>query len=269
MDQLIRFIGAVLIPLTVSLVFALARRYLPAKPLPDSRPASLADLEQQFRVTKWIFGSAMTVFAVLFALCFHGLLVWLNRYYSFAKSADGLRLWPQEAIWWFLPAFAAVSLCYELTLLVWAVFSNRDRVALYESWSSSRSGFNGRKVLLWMALIVVVPIGVLTGLALPMHATLRETDIIDCGYAFAGCQTYTYTDARRLTRIDGFRDRDGKLTERAGVVVDFADGRRWSSAEWGDFKRSVDPALTDWLQRRTGLSLLHAQTEADLGPVSK
>ena len=52
-------------------------------------------------------------------------------------------------------------------------------------------------------------------LALPMHAAVRQNDIRDCGYAFATCKVYRDADARRMTMIEGFRDRNGKLTSRA------------------------------------------------------
>jgi hypothetical protein len=57
---------------------------------------------------------------------------------------------------------------------------------------------------------------------------------------------------------------DGKLHSRAGVVLDFADGRRWSSAEIGDFRDSMDPQLLAFLIERVGLPLRQADTEMDI-----
>ena len=48
--------------------------------------------------------------------------------------------------------------------------------------------------------------------------------------------------------------------------LDFEDGRRWSSAKIGDFKPTVDPALADFLVKKTRLPLNHAETEADIQP---
>jgi len=67
-----------------------------------------------------------------------------------------------------------------------------------------------------------------------------------------------------MTQIDGYRDRNGNLDQRAGIVVEFKDGHRWSSAEWGDFRKSVDPALIELLKAKTGLQLEYATTEADI-----
>lgn len=63
------------------------------------------------------------------------------------------------------------------------------------------------------------------------------------------------------------RDRDGKLTRRAGIVIDFSDGRRWSSADIGDFNERLDPALEQFLENRTHLLYNYAQTEADIPPL--
>jgi hypothetical protein len=47
-------------------------------------------------------------------------------------------------------------------------------------------------------------------------------------------------------------------------VLDFSDGRRWSSADLGDFKPSVDRALVSYLQSRTGLDPRYAETQEDI-----
>jgi hypothetical protein len=109
-----------------------------------------------------------------------------------------------------------------------------------------------------MGWVVALPIGILTALALPLHATLGQDEIVSCGYGFSPCQGYRYADARRMTEVEGFRDRNGNLTHRAGIVIDFSDGRRWSSAAWGNFGRSVDPELVKFLKLKTGLQLEHA-----------
>jgi hypothetical protein len=67
-----------------------------------------------------------------------------------------------------------------------------------------------------------------------------------------------------MTIIEGFRNRDGSLVKRAGVVLDFSDGRRWSSADIGDFKSKVDPKLVSFLQGKTGLQPEYAVAKSDI-----
>lgn len=98
-----------------------------------------------------------------------------------------------------------------------------------------------------------------------MHDTVHDAEIRSTGFAGRNGSIYGYSDAWRMSTIEGFRTRDGKFTARAGVVLDFRDGRRWSSAESGDFKQEVDPALLDFLQQKTGSPVQHYETEAEIG----
>ena len=253
-----------LVPIAVYSAFALARRCLPARSHPSDSEFSSDDLSARFVTTQWLVNAGIIIVGVTFAFSMHALFVSLNRYASTSQNLDGLRLWPQPAIWWFFPGFGALTISWELVLLLWSWFGNHHEAHLYESWSNRRAGIDCTKVLRWMGLLVALPIGVFTTLAIPMHATLGASGIIDCGYAFAGCRQYAYSDAKRMTQIDGFRNRDGTLAPRAGIVIDFKDGRRWSSAEWGDFSRSVDPALSELLKTRTGLNIGHAATVEEI-----
>lgn len=65
--------------------------------------------------------------------------------------------------------------------------------------------------------MIVLPIAILTGLALPERAVLQKDAIRARGYAFSIARTCRYADARRMTVIEGFRRRDGKLVRRAGI----------------------------------------------------
>jgi len=207
----------------------------------------------------------MIAVAVLFAWATHHWLVSLNRYLAASDGPEmSLRLWPQSAIWWFFPGFGSVALTWEITLMLWSALGQSETAKSYRLWSDGRAGFDCTRILRWMALVIALPIGVFTVLALPMHTALRHQDIRVCGYAWAGCTTFEYSKAVQMTQIEGFRDRDGKVQPRAGIVLDFADGRRWSSADIGDFTKNVDPALSAYLIERTGLPLEQAETEMDI-----
>jgi len=263
MDGVIQFAAKAMVPVVVAVCFALARKCL--KPSARLSELQLSALDARFQQTRWVIGISMTAVAVLFAWTTHCLLVSLNRYLASSDGAEtSLRLWPQTAIWWFFPGFGAVALCWEITLKLWSAFGQRDTARSYRLWSDGRAGFDCTRILRWMALVIALPIGVVTVLALPMHTALRNRDIRVCGYAWAGCRTFAYSKAVRMTLIEGFRDRAGRLHPRAGIVLDFADGRRWSSADIGDFRNSVDPALSAYLIERTGLPLEQAETEMDI-----
>ena len=259
------FLGRALVPVVVLLVFALARKCLSASSVKAPEPQlSVPDLDIRFRNTQWIVGASMVVVGILFAVSTHAAFVWLNRRLSVVEGTAEFKLWPQTAIWWFFPGFGAAALAWEIVLQLWTRLGNGQDAREYNYWSIQKSGFEVTKMLRWMAALIALPIGVLTVLELPVHATLGQDYIRDCGYAFARCQVYRYADARRLMMIEGFRDREGKLTKRAGIVIDFNDGRRWSSADIGDFSDSVNPAFAEFLEKKTQLPLNYAQTVSDV-----
>jgi hypothetical protein len=74
----------------------------------------------------------------------------------------------------------------------------------------------------------------------------------------------TLNVAKGATFKDGAPGRDGVMTKRAEILVDFDDGFRWSSVSNRDFESSPDPRLVEFLQAKTGLPVLRAETEDDL-----
>ena len=254
------------VPAAVALVFGMARRFLPARALTNKLGHhSIEDLNDRFRGTQWIVGFSMLAVGVALFWLTHVAFVEMNGALARSEGPAKLVLLPQTAIWWFFPGFGALSLSWELTLLLWSSFGDRREADLYDTWSSQKAGFDSRRVLRMMALFIAFPIGVLTCLALPMHDSLHEGEIRTSGFAWRNRSVYRYSDARRMTTIEGFRLRDGKFTRRAGVVIDFADGRRWSSTDSGNFKAVVDPELVEFLQQKTGLPVQHTETASDIG----
>src|ERR1700675_2165506 len=254
MTDVANFVSRAIVPALVAVCFGLARKYLkPSVRLPEDQ---LSALDERFRHTKRVVVVSMIAIGVAFVWATHYAFVSLNHHLAAgAGSGTSLQLWPQSAIWWFFPGFGALPLCWEITLQLWSAFDRGDSTRLYRLWSDGRAGMDCTRILRWMALVIAAPIGVFTVLALPMHTALGHQDIRVCGYGWARCQTFDYSKAVRITQIEGFRDRDGKLNRRAGIVVDFADGRRWSSADTGDFHDSVDPALVAFLTERIRLPL--------------
>jgi len=257
-----------LVPFAVLILFALARKYIPASSIrTTTHNYSLEELDARFSSTKWIVGASIVVVGVIFAFGTHAIVVGLNHFLAASDGSTQIWLWPQSAIWWFFPGFGALALSWEIILQIWALFGNREDAYTYAYWSSLKAGFDSTRVLRWMAVLIALPIGVLTLLELPVHAALNQDEIRDCGYAFAPCKVYRYADTRRMTIIDGFRTRDSKLTRRAGIVIDFNDGRRWSSADIGDFRAQLERSLEVFLESRTHLQYNYAQTEADIPPL--
>lgn len=259
------YLGRLVIPVAVYGTFALARKYIPAKANDQSLDQPhVTRRDETFSGTQWIVGgaTALVIAGVIFLT--HALLVFLSEWYAALDGPASFRLFPQTAIWWFFPGFGALTTGYEIVLQLWSRFGDASRVARYNAWSNEKAGFDGRRLLRWMALLVAAPIGLFTLLEVPGHASLTDSAIVDHGYGLSRPRVFRYDAARRLTIIDGFRGRDGNLTSRAGVVLDFNDGRRWSSADLGAFKKQVDPVLLEFLMEKTRLLPARAETVEDI-----
>lgn len=266
-----------IVPAAVVGGMALARKFFPARKTTHAVVDLDSDeLYDRFMPLRSRIIGAMILIGVLFFFGTWKALGELNHFLAGLDGATAFYLQPQSAIWWFFPLFGALVLSWEVTLQIWARFSGHETVNLFSDWSNHSSAFWGvasypgmdsRRVLRWMALLIALPIGVFTVLALNMHATIGPDAIRDYGYAFKPCAVYRLVDVSRMTQIEGFGTKDGKLTRRAGGVLDFKDERRWSSAEWGDFKEAIDPALAEFLIEKTGLRMNYATTEEDIPPL--
>lgn len=257
-------IGRMLVPAAVIGVLGLLRRYLPArKTNPQSQLDSNVDVED-FTSANFAVYACMIAVGVAFALAVHWVLAAGNRYFAQTDGPAAFQFFPSGATWWFFPGFGALCLSWEITLFFWSLLEDRSKVDHFIAWTSERAGYDSTRALRWMAVVLAMPIGVATLLALPMHSTLRDNDIVVGHYATLARQNLPYSQARRLLLVDGFRDRSGNFSAGAGMIIDFDNGSRWSSSDIGDFKSKVDPGLDDFLQKKTGLPLEHAETEADL-----
>jgi hypothetical protein len=246
-------------------VFALTRRHMPAKPPPKFAVGwSLDELSARFAFTQWLVGVGMVLSGGALAWGIHSILVTLNQSVVAFDSPADFVLFPQSAIWWFLPGFAAITLAWDITLGAWSIAGDRNEVMLYNYWTTAKAGFDSTRVLRIMALVIGLPITILTLLEVPSHCSLSGTEIRVRGFGFGDTKAYRYSEARKLTVIQGFRNRDGKMVKRAGVLLDFSDGRRWSSANFGDFVPTVDPKLVSYLQAKTGLPVESAVAESDV-----
>jgi hypothetical protein len=243
---------------------ALLRKYLPApKRNPPARPITEREASE-FRRLQWLVNIAIFVTGVAFAVTSYKLLILANRAFAESDGAARFQLLPTKSIWSFFPGFGALSLAWEITIFLWTLLGNKEKAHRYVQWSNEKAGFDSTRTLRWMTIGIALPIGIATLLALPMRSTLRDPDLLVCGYARLTPRQYSYSQARRLLVVDGFRRRDGTFVSRADVILEFADGYHWHSANNRDFSSTVDPAMLKFLAEKTGLSVERWQTEADL-----
>jgi hypothetical protein len=147
-----------------------------------------------------------------------------------------------------------------MTLALWSLGGDKAYISHYLDWSDQQTGFDSTRALRWLALLVALPIGIATALAIPMHSTLHDSELHVRGYASIAPTIFPYSNVGRIFQVEGFRDRSGKLTRRNEIIVEFRDGRRWHS---GDIP-GIDAALAEFLTKKTGVILEHFDTEADI-----
>jgi len=203
---------------------------------------------------------AMVLVAVLLALATHAAVVAGNRFFATRSEQIELILYPSQAIWWFFPGFAAVCLSWEIVLRLWTLFAP-EQASAYRRFSAERSGFDSTRVLRWLAVLIVLPIGLLTLLALPIHTTLTRTGIDQGHFASFKREFLPFAAAQDLTLFDGYTLRDGSFQPRAGILIRFKDGRSWNSADAGNPGSNADARLLTILGRDTGLPLRHAHIQ--------
>lgn len=255
-------VSGIAVPAAVIIVFRLMRKYAP--PSKGPRYAEIRVADEHFGRVQWGIGAVMVLVGVGLGYGVYRILLFANQSFPNADGPAAFQLLPTKALWFFLPLFGALCVSWDVTLYLWSLVEDHSRMQRYLAWSDARAGFNSRRALRWMTLVVALPVCILTLLAVPMHSSVRDDGITVRQYATLSSRHYAYSRAWRLAWVDGTRGRDGVMTKRGEVLVDFDDGFRWSSVSNRDFVPLPDPGLVEFLHEKTGLPVLHAETERDL-----
>lgn len=238
-----------LIPALVAILFLLARRYLPA-----SASVVVSDQEaRRFSKLQWFVAGAVIIVALCFGFCSYATLTWLNRLLANGNPEIRFVLLPDPAIWMIFPALGGLLLAWELTIGLWERFGNRSQARAYEAWTNQMAGFNARRVGRLLFLCIGLPVALCTILALPMHTSLGNTEMSVGRFGAFHSRLHRYSDVRRITVTRGLRTRSGGFIQRSAIVLDFANGDRWSSADNRAYEAALDTALLDFLESKTGL----------------
>jgi hypothetical protein len=255
-------VTGIAVPAAVIFFLRLMRKYAPANKATTHGELGVPD--EDLKGLQWGVGAAIILVGVGLGYGVYRLLLFANQSFANADGPAAFQLLPTKALWIFLPLFGALCVSWDITLYLLYFVEDHNRIQRYLAWSDARAGFNSTRVLRWMTLVLALPVCILTLLAVPMHSSVREDGITVRQYASRASRHYPYSRAQRLAWVDGFRGRDGVMTKRAEILVDFDDGFRWSSVSNRDFESSPDPGLVEFLQAKTGLPVLRAETEDDL-----
>jgi hypothetical protein len=177
-----------------------------------------------------------------------------------------LRLYKTAILWCFLPGFAALAVPWPFTVWMLRKLGRTDEADSVTERSNRKGGMDSMRVMKWLSIGLVGPIGVLTVLAIPMHVTISGSEILLGHYARLFPERFQLSAAKRATLVEGVLYRDKSFHPQQDLLIDFADGRRFYANVEGDGGTSVPPEVVQLLLAKTKLSLEHAKTEEDIPP---
>jgi hypothetical protein len=164
----------------------------------------------------------------------------------------------------FLPGFAALAVPWPLTVWYLRKVRRWEEADSIEDQSDSKSGMNSFRIMKWLSIGLVAPIGIFTVLAIPIHFSIGASHVRVGHYASIHTDVFQLNQARRLTIVDGYKLRDGSFQPAKDVIIDFADGRRLDGNEAGDGGTNIRSDVMRLLIEKTGLTPEHAKTEEDI-----
>jgi hypothetical protein len=248
-----------LVPIGISFFFWLFRKLAPT----PARSTNYKERQAHEPLPTGVIGAFMWGVGICLALSFF-LLKAANHLWAEADGPVLLRFYAPSAIWFFFPFFAALSIPWPLTVWLLRRAGRSDEADSIDSDSSEKAGFDSFKVMKWLGIGLVGPIAVFTVLAIPMHLSIAESEVLVGHYASWKTEVFVLDQARRATLVDGYRLRDGSFQKKRDLYIDFADGRRLDVNAAGDGGTQISDTTVDIFLAKTGLQAGHVAIVEDL-----
>jgi hypothetical protein len=254
-----------LVPVVIVLTLQLIRKLAPAPKAVETEAGEGRGQTSEL-LPPGVAGAFMCLVGLLLALSFF-LLRWANHQWAAMDGPAELRLYEVPVIWCLLPGFAALSIPWPFTIWLLRKLGRSEDAYLIATDSNRRAGMNSFSIMKWLTIGITGPIAVVTVLAIPMHVSITNTEIIVGHFAQLHAERFQLSQARRATLVEGIRYRDRSFHAQRDLLLDFVDGRRFHANVEGDGGTSVPFEVVHLLLAKTGLPLEHAQTEVDIPPI--
>lgn len=252
-----KWLPRVLVITLIALVFALFRWMAPPSFRTEVHANKSPQLPEPF--PSGLVGAAMWCLGIVLALGFF-LLRAANHLWASLEGPALLTQYPPSVIWCFLPGFAALCIPWPLTVWYLRRGGRWEEADAVENVSDAKSGMDSLRVMKWLNLVVLGPIAILTLLAIPIHLSVGDSEVRVGHYASLRSETFCLRQARRLTIVDGYSRRKGRIHKAEDVIIDFADGRRLRGNQVGDGGTSIRRDLMRLLIAKSGLAPEHEAT---------
>jgi hypothetical protein len=250
-----------LVPLLISLVLTLFRRMAP--PRYRATEHRYDEMQSSEPLPSGVVGGAMWATGIALALTFF-LLRDANRLWAKMEGEAEFTQYATAFLWAFFPGFAALAVPWPFVVWWLRKVGRWEEADSTEDDSDTQSGGNSYQIMKWMCIGLVMPIGLFTIPAIPIHLSISGNEVRVGHYAQLHPERFQLDQAVRLTMIDGSRLSDGSFRPAKDIIVDFADGRRLRGNAVGDGGTNVQDQVVKLLIDKTGLKPGYAQTVDDI-----
>jgi hypothetical protein len=188
----------------------------------------------------------------------------LNDLIASIQGPAEFRLTPTWGWWYLYGGFAGLSLSWFVAGPVTQWLMGQDQFAHWTRGHDRQAGFDTERAMRFLAYI---PMGLFTLAFLPSigcHTRFSMAEIGIQAYAQIRETRYSYRDVEAIAIVKGGRDRSGELYKDLRIVIDFKDGRRWSSRDSFRDPEDINPDLASFIAVKTGLTFQYVDAEQDM-----
>lgn len=253
-----KFLPQFLVVFAVSLSFALFRRFAPR----NSAEEHVSDNGK--RLPYGVAGACMWFLGIAIVVGGFFALRTANHLLSFPDHNTLFVAYPPQVIWMFLPGFAALAIPWVFTLWLLRHFGYAGQAAEIVEDANQKGGFNAERVMTWLIWIVVVPIGLFTLPAIPMHLAVKSDQALLTHYGHIFPDRFYFSDARHAYWVEGYYGRDGRFISFPDLLITFVDGRRLHANSVGDGGSPESSKLMNLLLTRSGLTAVTVKTKNEI-----
>jgi hypothetical protein len=132
----------------------------------------------------------------------------------------------------------------------------KERYAEYTLYGNLKTGFDGWRVVKFLALAIIIPSALLACLAMDCYARFTDDRMITNRFWGIGESARAYQQITRIRQVQSFKAPNGNIIERPFYVLHFNDGSIWSTKN--QFYRFAEDSDLDQQQREAELIIFIA-----------
>lgn len=258
LDSAIRGIA---VPVVIAIAFRWFRRKFPFKQV------SVKSEQLLEPVPAWYTPVSIVIWLVAIPVVTFSIAATVRSLNALITSAQGpveFQLAPTPAWWYLYGGMGGLSFSLSLTALAMRWLAGRDRYASWTFSHNQQAGFDTDRVAHYFALVIMVPYTLAFLPSIGCHTRFSDDEIGIQTYADLKETRYSYHDVRSIAVVKGSLMRNGEFYKDPRIVIDFKDGRRWSSRDSFRDPEEINPDLAAFIALKTGMEYQYVDTAADL-----